>query len=318
VPSLLPAATVARWFPTERGRALFGGIAAHTIAPLEQPLTAAIGLLMGAAGHAYGWPVARGGSASIWRAMVAMLTELGGEVITGTRVRSLTELPRTRVALLDVTPTQLAWMAGDRLPARARRRAESWTYGPGATKVDFAVRGEVPWTAEAAREAGTVHLGGTFAEIATAEAAVARGVLVERPFVLVSQPHVADPGRAVDGIIPLWAYTHVPHGTTEDAAPLIEAQIERFAPGFGARVVARHVTRPADFEAGNPNLHGGDITGGASTPGQLLGRPRFSTDPYATGIPGVFLCSASTPPGGGVHGMCGHHAARSALRVLTA
>jgi phytoene dehydrogenase-like protein len=317
-PGLLPATVVARWFPTERGRALFGGIAAHTIAPLGQPLTAAIGLYMGAAGHAYGWPVAVGGSQSIWRAMVAMLEDLGGEVVTGVRVRSLAELPRARVALLDVTPTQLAWIAGDHLPKAGRRRAQRWTYGSGATKVDFAVRNGVPWTAEPARRAGTVHLAGTFEELAAAEEAVAGGSLPDRPFVLASQPHVADPSREVDGIVPLWAYAHVPHGTTEDAAPLIEAQIERFAPGFGDRVIARHVTHPADFEAWNPNLHGGDITGGASTPKQLLGRPRWSLDPYATGIPGLYLCSSSTPPGGGVHGLCGHHAARSALRVLTA
>lgn len=318
LPSLLPASVLSRAFPTERGRALFGGIAAHTISPLDRPLTSAIGLLMGAAGHAYGWPGAVGGSASIWRAMVAMLEDLGGEVVTGVRVRSLADLPRARVALLDVTPTQLAEIAGARLPAAERRRAGRWTYGPGATKVDYAVRGGVPWTAEVARRAGTVHLAGTFEELALAEAQVAGGQLAERPFVLVAQPHVSDPGREVDGVVPLWTYAHVPHGTTEDASPSIEAQIERFAPGFSERVVARHVTHPADFEAWNPNLHGGDITGGASTPMQLLARPRLAFDPYATGIPGLYLCSSSTPPGGGVHGLCGWHAANSALRVLTA
>jgi phytoene dehydrogenase-like protein len=318
VPSLLPAAVLAKAFPTPRGRALFGGLAAHTISPLGRPLTSAIALLMGAAGHAYGWPVAVGGSASIWRAMVAMLEDLGGEVVTGVHVRSIADLPRARVALLDVTPTQLAHIAGDHLPAAGRRRAGRWTYGPAATKVDFAVRGEVPWTAEVARRAGTVHLVGALEELVRSEAEVHRGILSPRPFVLVAQPHVADPGREVDGIVPLWAYAHVPHGTTEDASPLIEAQIERFAPGFGERVVARTVTHPADFEAANPNLHGGDITGGASNPVQLIARPRLAVDPYATGIPGMYLCSSSTPPGAGVHGLCGHHAARSALRVLTA
>jgi len=318
LPALLPATVIARRFPTPRGAALFGGIAAHAVTRLTQPLTTGVGLIIGAAGHAYGWPFARGGSRSVWQAMVAMLEDLGGEVVTGVRVRSLSELPRTRVALLDVTPTQLAWIAGDRLPAVDRRRAERWRYGPAAAKVDFAVRGGVPWTAERARRAGTLHLAGSFDELASAEADAACGRLPQRPFVLAAQPHVADPARQADGVVPLWAYGHVPHGCDEDAAPLVEAQIERFAPGFGDRVVARHVTMPADFEDWNPNLHGGDITGGENSPGQLIARPRLSPDPYATGVPGLFLCSSSTPPGGGAHGMCGHHAARSALRVLTA
>jgi phytoene dehydrogenase-like protein len=318
LPALLPATATAKMFPTERGAALFGGMAAHGVTRLSQPMTTAVGLLLGAAGHVYGWPVAEGGSQSIWRAMVAMLEDLGGEVVTGHRVRSFQDVPRTRVALFDTTPTNLSWILGDHLPERDRKRAERWRYGPAAYKVDFAIRGAVPWTAPEAREACTVHLGGTFDEIAEAEAATTGGTLPERPFVLTSQPHLADPTRAVGDITPLWAYAHVPHGCLADVAPLVEAQIERFAPGFGERIVARHVTTPADFEAWNPNLHGGDITGGASTPGQLLGRPRYSTDPYRTGVPGVWLCSSSTPPGGGVHGMCGHHAARSALKVLTA
>jgi phytoene dehydrogenase-like protein len=318
LPSLLPASAMARAFPTERGAALFGGIAAHTIAPLEQPLTSAIGLLMAAAGHAYGWPAAQGGSQSIWRALVALLEDLGGEVVTGVRVRSFADLPRARVALFDLTPTGFAAIAGEHLPARERRRAATWHYGPAAFKVDFAVRDEVPWEDPAARRAGTLHVVGGFEELATGEAAVVAGRMPERPFVLVAQPHVADPGREVDGIVPLWAYAHVPHGYDGDAAPLIEAQIERFAPGFGARVVARRVTTPAAFEADNANLVGGDITGGASTLRQLVGRYRVGPDAYATGVPGAYLCSASTAPGGGVHGMCGHHAARAALRVLTA
>jgi phytoene dehydrogenase-like protein len=318
LPALLPATVVARSFPTERGAALFGGIAAHTIAPLHQPLTAAIGLLMGAAGHAYGWPVAQGGSQAIARALTGILEDLGGEVVTGVRVRSFADLPRARVVLFDTTPTGLAAIAGDHLPAADRRRASTWRYGPAALKVDYAVRGGVPWAAEVARRAGTLHLGGGFEELAAAEATVGAGRMPERPFVLVAQPHVADPGREVDGISPLWAYAHVPHGHDRDDSAAIDAQIERFAPGFVDRIVARHVTMPADLEAWNPNLVGGDITGGASTARQLLARPRLARDPYATGIPGVFLCSSSTPPGAGVHGMCGHHAARSALRVLTA
>lgn len=318
LPGLLPATVMAQRFATDRGAALFGGIAAHAVTRLDQPVTTIIGTVLAAAGHAHGWPFARGGSQAIWRAMVAMLEELGSEVVTGVHVRSLSELPRTRVALLDVSPTQLAMIAGDHLPRRDRRAAQRWRYGPAAYKVDFAVRGGVPWTAETARRAGTVHLGGTFDELADAEAAAERGELPERPFVLSAQPHVADPSREVDGVSPFWAYAHVPHGCSDDVAPLIEAQIERFAPGFGDRVVARNVTTPADLEAANPNLHGGDITGGASRPMQLIARPRLSPDPYATGIPGLYLCSASTPPGGGAHGIPGFNAARSALKVLTA
>ncbi len=318
LPALLPATLLARGFPTERGAALFGGMAAHAINRLDQPVTGAVGVLLGAAGHRHGWPVAQGGAEHLWRAMVSLLTELSGEVVTGTRVRSFRDLPRARVALFDTTPTVLAEVLGGHLPDRDRRRAERWTYGPAAYKLDLAVRGAVPWTAPEARRAGTLHLGGTFEEIAATEAAVVAGELPERPFTLVAQPHVADPTREVDGVTPLWAYAHVPHGCAEDVAPLIEAQIERFAPGFAERVVARNVTTPADFEAANPNLHGGDISGGANRPLQLIGRPRIGLDPYATGVPGVFLCSSSTPPGGGVHGMAGYHAARSALRVLTA
>ncbi len=317
-PGLLPASAVARTFRTPRGAALFGGIAAHTIAPLGQPLTTAIALVLGAAGHHYGWPVAEGGSQAIWRSMVAYLEDLGSEVVTDTHIDDFRQLPRARVALFDTSPTQLARILGDRLPRTDRRRAERWTYGPAAYKLDLAIRGEVPWADPLARRAGTLHLGGTFEEMQAGEAAVAAGHVPERPFMLVSQPHVADPTREVDGITPLWTYAHVPHGCTEDVAPLLEAQLERFAPGIGERVVARHVTTPADFEAFNPNLHGGDISGGASTPTQLVARPKLSPDPYATGVPGVFLCSASTAPAPGVHGMCGYHAANSALRVLTA
>lgn len=318
LPSLLPASTTARRFPTERGAALFGGLAAHAMTRLDRPVTTAIGLLLGAVAHASGWPVVEGGSQGLWRAMVAYLEDLGGEVRTGVRVTSLRDLPPARVALLDVTPTQLASIAGDRLPRRALSLARRWRYGPAAFKVDFAVRGEVPWAAEVARHAGTLHLAGGFEELAAAEAATARGEDVERPVVLVSQPHVADPSRRAGDVVPIWAYAHVPHGSRTEATAKVEAQIERFAPGFGARVVARRVTTPADFEAWNPNFVGGDIASGANDARQLLARPRLATDPYATGVPGLYLCSASTPPGSGVHGMCGHHAARSALQVLTA
>jgi phytoene dehydrogenase-like protein len=317
LPSLLPAATLARLaFRGEEARALFTGIAAHTIQPLDRPLTSAIGLMMGAAGHAYGWPVAEGGSAAIWRAMVSLLEELGGEVVCGERVRHLTDLPPTRVALLDLAPHQLVEIAGSELPRRARRRAERFRHGPAAFKLDLAIRGGVPWSAPAARRAGTLHLGGTFEEIVEAERLVADGLMPERPFVLASQPHLADPSRARGDVTPLWTYAHVPKGYRGDATERIIGQLERFAPGLRERVVAQHVTTPADFEAANPAWVGGDIAGGATTPWQLVARPRLSPDPYATGLPGLFLCSASTPPGGGVHGLCGYHAARSALRTL--
>ncbi len=316
--ALAPATLLARAFRTEQARALFGGVAAHVYQPLHRPLSSSVGVMMIAAGHAHGWPVARGGSAAISRALASLLTELGGEIVTGQRVRSLADLPRARVALLDVTPRQLAEIAGDVLPDRARRRAQRWRHGPGAFKVDYAVRGGVPWTAEVGRRAGTLHLSGDLEELAAAERDIHAGVMPERPFVLVAQQHVADPTRTVDDLVPLWAYAHVPHGYDGDATAVVDAQIERFAPGFTERVVTRHVTTPADLEAYNPNYIGGDVAGGATDPWQLVARPRLSPDPYATAIPGVRLCSASTPPGGGVHGMCGYHAARSALRVLLA
>ena len=314
--ALAPASFVARRFPTPAGAALFGGIAAHTIAPLTRPATSAVAVVLGAAGHARGWPVARGGSQAIADAMVAMLRDLGGEVVTGVSVTSLDELPRARAVLLDVAPRGFLGIAGERVSGRERRRLERWRHGPGAFKLDLAVRGGVPWTAEAARRAGTLHLGGTFEEIAAAEAAVARGEHPERPFVLVSQPAVADATRAVGDIVPVWTYAHVPAGSDVDVSDAILAQLERFAPGVGERIVARHAMGPAALEADNANLVGGDITGGVSDVRQLLARPRLAVDPYATSVSGVWLCSSSTPPGAGVHGLCGHHAARSALRAL--
>lgn len=318
-PALLaPATVLARGFATERGRALFGGLAAHIIAPLSRVFSSSVGIMMGAAGHAYGWPFAEGGSAAIWKAMASYLDELGVEIHTGVEIDRLDELPRARVALFDVAPGALASILGERLPARQRRRYRRWRHGPAAFKVDYVIDDEVPWTADEARRAGTLHLGGTFEEIVAAEAATTRGEHVERPFALVSQPHVADPSRRADGHVPLWVYAHVPNGSSADASQLIDAQIERFAPGFRERVRARRVTTPDDFEAWNPNFVGGDIAGGASTGLQLIARPGMTLDPYSTGVPGIFLCSASTPPGAGVHGMCGYNAARRALRILTA
>jgi phytoene dehydrogenase-like protein len=316
--SLLPATATAKLFPSGAGRALFGGIAAHAVQPLHRPLTTSVGLLMAAAGHRYGWPAAVGGSRAIIDAMASYLRELGGEIHTGVRITSLAELPPTRVALLDVGPRALAEIAGDALPEPIRHKNAGWRYGPGAFKVDYAIRGGVPWTAEAARRAGTVHVIGSFEELVEAERLVHEGVMPERPFVLAAQQHLMDPGRAVGDVVPFWAYAHVPHGFVGDVLPQLEAQLERFAPGFADRVVARHVTTPADLEQHNANYVGGDIAGGVTDPLQLIARPRLAVDPYRTGVPGLFLCSSSTPPGGGVHGLCGHHAARSALETLTA
>jgi phytoene dehydrogenase-like protein len=314
--ALLPATALAAALRTERARALFGGVASHLYQPLDRPLSASVGVMMVAAGHAYGWPVARGGSMAITRAMVGLLEELGGRIHTGVRVRSLQDLPPARVALFDVTPGQLEEIAGDRMPAGDRRRARRWRHGSAAYKVDYAVRGGVPWAAGDVARAGTVHLSGSFEETVEVERDIDEGRLPDRPFVLLAQQHVADPDRARADVVPVWAYAHVPHAWEGDVGPLVDAQIERFAPGFTDRIVARHETSPAGFEAYNPNYVGGDIAGGATDPWQLVARPRLSPDPYRTGVPGVWLCSSSTPPGAGVHGLCGFHAARSALRVL--
>jgi phytoene dehydrogenase-like protein len=316
--SLLPATATAKLFRTEGGKALFGGIAAHAVQPLHRPLTTSVGLLMAAAGHRYGWPVAVGGSRAITDAMASYLRELGGEIRTGVRVTSLRDLPPTRVALLDLGPPALAEIAGDAMPEPVRERNARWRYGPGAFKVDYAVRDGVPWTAEPARRAGTVHVIGGFDELVEAERLVHEDRMPERPFVLAAQQHLADPGRVAGDVVPFWAYAHVPNGYDGDVLPLLEAQLERFAPGFTDRVVARKVWTPADLEAHDANYVGGDIAGGVTDPVQLVARPRLSPDPYRTGVPGLFLCSSSTPPGGGVHGLCGANAARSALRVLTA
>jgi phytoene dehydrogenase-like protein len=316
LPSLLPATTLARGLETPRARALLAGIAAHAFLPLDAPLSGAFAMLLGVAGHEVGWPVAVGGSQTIADALVSYLAARGVEVRTGERVTSLRDLPPTRTALFDVTPRQLLAIAGDRLPPRTRRAFERWRYGPAAFKLDLAVEGAVPWRDDACRRAGTLHLGGTLEEIAAAEADVTAGRMPERPYVLVGQQHLADPSRSAGDVHPLWAYAHVPHGFSGDATGAILAQLERFAPGLRDRIVAQHVWTPAALEAHDANYVGGDIAGGAHGGLQLIGRPRLALDPYRTGIRGVFLCSSSTPPGGGVHGMCGFHAAGSALRIL--
>lgn len=317
VSALAPASWLARRFPGEHGAALFGGIAAHAFRPLSSPTTAAAGLLLGAMGHGLGWPVAEGGSQSLADALVSKLRALGGRVETGHRVTSLSELGGVDVVLLDVSPPAAAAIAGDRLPRRVARAYRRYRFGPAAYKLDLAVEGGIPWRAAAARRAGTVHVGGGFGDIATAEADVVRGRMPERPFVLVGQQYLADPQRSRDDVHPVWAYAHVPHAYAGDATDAVLDQIERFAPGARERMVAIHRRGPVALMAHNLNDVGGDIAGGANTPRQLLARPRLALDPYATGIPGVYLCSASTPPGGGVHGMAGFHAAESALRRMS-
>ena len=264
--------------------------------------------------HTSGWPFPRGGSQTIADALAERLRALGGEIETSHEVRSLDELPNSRLVLCDITPRQLVALAGRRLPSRYRHRLERWRYGPGVFKVDYALDGPIPWHSREVARAGTVHLGGTLQEIAASERAAWEGRHTERPFVLLAQQSLFDETRAPAGKHTAWAYCHVPHGSTTDMRVHIESQIERFAPGFRDRILAAATRTTTDLERENPNLVGGEITGGANTLGQLVARPALRPVPYATPVPGLYLCSASTPPGGGVHGMCGHLAARAALR----
>jgi phytoene dehydrogenase-like protein len=312
----LPASVFVKRFRTPQAKALFAGSAAHIYRPLDRPATASAGLMLLAAGHAHGWPVAEGGSASITNALASLLEAHGGTIVTGHPVTSRSDLPAARVTLFDTGPGAVADLLGDELPGLTRRAYRRWKYGPGAFKVDLAVRGGIPWASEAARRAGTVHLGGTFAEIADAEAAICAGRMPERPFVLVAQQSLADPTRAAGDIHPVWAYAHVPAGWSGPGEQVVLDQVERFAPGVRDHVVATAVRDPAGFAADNPNYVGGDIAGGANHLRQLLGRPRVLGDPYATGVPGYYLCSSATPPGAGVHGMCGYWAATRALEHL--
>ncbi|MGD0385880.1 MAG: NAD(P)/FAD-dependent oxidoreductase [Solirubrobacteraceae bacterium] len=310
-PAELCARTV---FRTPAARALLGGMAAHSMRPLSAPGTTAFALVLLALGHACGWPVARGGSERIAVAMRAELEALGGTLECDRPIASLHELPPSRAVLFDVTPRQLLAIAGDALPARYRAALARYRYGPGVFKVDYALSGPVPWTAPAAREAGTVHLAGPLRDIAASERAVARGETAPRPYVLAAQQSLIDGSRAPAGSHTLWAYCHVPNGSNVDMTQAIERQIERFAPGFGDLVLARATRDPAALEAENPNCVGGDIGGGLASLWQVLARPTLRANPYTTPNPRLLLCSSSTPPGGGVHGMCGFHAARAALR----
>lgn len=316
VHALQPASWVARRWKSDEARALWAGNAAHVYHPLHRPLSSSVGLMLATAAHAVGWPVAAGGSRSITDALAALLERHGGRIETGVEVTSLSDLAHADVVVADVAPAALARIAGDRLPSRVARAYRRWRYGPAAFKLDLAVQGGIPWTNEACGRAGTVHVGGTFEEIASAEADVHAGRMPERPFLLVGQQYLADPSRSAGDVHPIWAYAHVPNGYTGDATEAMLDQIERFAPGVRERIVAVAERTPNDLALENANAVGGDIIGGANTPRQILFRPRFALDPYATGIPGVYLCSASTPPGAGVHGMCGANAAASALRYL--
>lgn len=311
-----PATLLARRLGTPEAAALFGGVAAHAYAPLNLPLSSAVGMALISCGHANGWPVAKGGSVAIAEALASVVREHGGRIETGRRVRSLDELPPADAVVLDLAPRGVVELAGDKLPARVARAYRRFKHGPGAFKLDLAVEGGVPWTYEPARRAGTVHVSGPFEEIALCEREIKRGRMPERPFVLVGQQYLADPGRSKGDLHPVWTYAHVPSGYSGDASEAILDQVERFAPGLRDRIVARATRAPQEIEAANANFLGGDIITGANTPLQTLFRPRITAKPYSTGIPGVFICSAATPPGAGAHGINGYNAAEAVLRTL--
>lgn len=319
--ALLPAPVLARRFRDDPARALFMGVAAHKFGALTGPLTSSVGLMLGAAAHAVGWPVAEGGTESITRALLAELASYGGKVVTGVRVTSIDQLrdltgSAPDVVLLDTAPAGVLDIVGDRLPGRVRRALSRYTYGPAAFKVDLAIEGDIPWTNEHCRRAGTLHLGGTAAEMVAAEGAVGRGEMPERPFVLLGQQYLCDPSRSNGTANPVYAYAHVPHGWDGDATEAVIAQVERFAPGFRDRVLAVSTRSALDWEAYNANYVGGDISAGANTARQIAFRPRIALDPYSLGVDGVHLCSSATPPGAGVHGMGGFNAAEAALKRL--
>ncbi|MFM9378939.1 phytoene desaturase family protein [Gordonia sp. VNK21] len=314
--ALFPATGLSRMFRTEPARALFGGAAAHAFTALDGPGSSAAGLMLLAAGHRGGWPAAEGGSSSIIAALATALIDAGGRISTGTPVTERGRLDEADLVLLDLMPGAAARLLGSAMPARIARAYRRYRHGPAAFKVDYLIDGEVGWRDPELARAGTVHLGGTVEQLAAAEAQALAGRLPERPFVLVGQQWVADPSRAPGPLKPLWAYAHVPHGYSGDASEAVTAQIERWAPGFRERIVEQTSRGPAAFEAGNANYVGGDIGGGRNDLRGLIARPRLTPRPYFTGVDGVYLCSSATPPGGGVHGMCGYHAARAALADL--
>jgi phytoene dehydrogenase-like protein len=314
IDALRSGVAIVRRFHTDHGRALLGGCAAHAFVPLDWAGSASFGIVLALAGHATGWPCARGGSVAIVNAMASYFRSLGGEIRTSRRVTSLRDVPPSRAVIFDVTPQQLAAIAGNDLPSSYLGKLRRFKYGPGVFKVDFALDGPIPWRAEECTRSATVHVGGTFEQIAEHEAAIWRGVTTKKPFVLVAQQSMFDDTRAPAGKHTGWAYCHVPHGSTEDMTEVIESQIERFAPGFRDRILAKHTMSAAQYEAHNANMIGGDIAGGANNLLQFVMRPFPSLDPYVTPNPRLFIGSSSTPPGGGVHGMCGYWAATSVLK----
>jgi phytoene dehydrogenase-like protein len=301
-------------FQDDRARALFGGLAAHSFLSLNRRTTSAFGLVLATMAHVNGWPIAHGGSQKIADALASHFLELGGEIFTGVRVKSIAELPQAQIVMCDLTPRQLLRMTDNELPVDFRKKLSRYRYGPGAFKLDWALRGPVPWKASQCFQAATVHLGGSFEEIAASESAPWRNQHSDRPFVIICQPSLFDPTRAPEGQHTLWAYCHVPNGSTFDMTERIENQIERFAPGFRDQILARNLMSPAKLEQHNANLIGGDINGGVQDLRQLFTRPTIRT--YSTPLKSLYICSSSTPPGGGVHGMCGYHAARKALRRI--
>ena len=317
IAAIPPATLLAKaLFRIQSSRALFAGIAAHSFLPLESLVSSAFGFVLGAAGHAVGWPIPRGGSQSISKALADYFRDLGGKIETGQPIDRIDQLPKARATLFDTTVWHFARIAGDQLPSSYRQKLHGFRHAPGIFKIDYALSSPIPWKAKECRDAGTIHLGGTLHEIAGSERDVAHGKIPDRPFVLVAQQSLFDESRAPQGQHTLWAYCHTPFGCTVDMSGAIEKQIERFAPGFRDCILDRHKMGASDLEKSNPTLSGGDLNGGAANLWQLIARPVFSPTPYRTPLRGVYLCSSSTPPGGGVHGMCGYHAARAALRDL--
>lgn len=312
--ALPSAAAIAKRFTTQKAKGLWAGMAAHSIQPLTNATTSAIGLVLSAAGHLYGWPVPRGGAITVANALAAYFTSLGGQIQTGLMVQSLSQLPSARAVLFDVTPKQLMAIAGDQFSGLYKWQLNRFRYGMGVFKVDWALNSPIPFTAPECRQAGTVHLGGTFKEIAAGEQLAANGGHPQRPYVLLAQQSLFDDSRAPAGKHAAWAYCHVPNGSTVDMTTIIEEQVERFAPGFKQTILARHTFNSMQLQQYNPNYVGGDINGGIIDLGQLYTRPALRLSPYKTSAKGLYICSSSTPPGGGVHGMCGHHAARQALK----
>lgn len=314
--ALEPAGYFARRFKSAAAKALWAGMAAHSIMPLHQPATSAIGLVLMIQAHIMGWPIPKGGSQSIANAMAAYFKSLGGEITTGFYVTKLSELPESKCVLFDTTPKQLLTIAGHKLSSIYKWQIKRYLHGPGVFKIDWALSGPVPFKDEACRKAGTIHLGNTMEEILHSESEIAKGRISGTPFILLSQPSVWDPTRAPEGKHALWGYCHVPHGSREDYTTLIENRIEQFAPGFRNLILSRHVMTAADMEEYNPNYPGGDINNGMQSLDQIFTRPALRLSPYKTSARGLFLCSSATPPGGGVHGMCGYHAARKAMDYL--